>query len=68
VMMSVIGAFYYLRVVKVMYFDQPADNTPLHAGADVRVLLSMNGLAIAGLGLMPQALMSLCAYALLGSL
>lgn len=68
VIMSLIGAFYYLRVVKVMFFDDPLDNTPLVASADMRVLLSVNGLAIAGLGLAPQALMSLCAYSLLGSL
>jgi len=68
VVMSVIGAYYYLRVVKVMYFDEPVDTAPLRAPADVRVLLSANGLAIAVLGLLPQGLMSLCAYALLASL
>ncbi|HRP23248.1 NADH-quinone oxidoreductase subunit NuoN [Thauera sp.] len=68
VVMSVIGAFYYLRVVKLMYFDEPLDASPIHAPAEVRVMLSANGLAIAGLGLAPQMLMSLCAYALLGSL
>lgn len=68
VVMSLIGAFYYLRVVKVMFFDEPVDSTPLAASADMRVLLSMNGVAIAALGLMPQTLMSLCAYSLLGSL
>lgn len=68
VMMSLIGAFYYLRLVKVMYFDDPVDNSPIQASADMRVMLSANGLAIAGLGLMPQALMSICAYAMLGSL
>jgi NADH-quinone oxidoreductase subunit N len=68
VMMSVIGAFYYLRVVKVMYFEDPVDTSPISASADLRVMISANGLAIAVLGLMPQALMSLCAYALLGSL
>ncbi|MDD3353849.1 NADH-quinone oxidoreductase subunit NuoN [Zoogloea sp.] len=68
VVMSLIGAFYYLRVVKLMYFDEPTDSTPLTATADMRVLLSMNGVAVAALGLMPQALMSLCAYALLASL
>ncbi|WP_068807078.1 NADH-quinone oxidoreductase subunit NuoN [Thauera phenolivorans] len=69
VVMSVIGAFYYLRVVKVMYFDAPVDTSPLKAApAEVRVLLSANGLAIAALGIAPQALMSLCAYALLASL
>jgi NADH-quinone oxidoreductase subunit N len=68
VVMSVIGAFYYLRVVKVMYFDEPVDASPIHAPAEVRVMLSANGLAIAALGLAPLMLMSVCAYALLGSL
>ena len=68
VVMSVIGAFYYLRVVKVMYFDDPVDESPIHAAPEVRVMLSANGLAIAALGLAPQALMSLCAFALLRSL
>lgn len=68
VVMSLIGAYYYLRVVKVMFFDEPLDATPLTAPADMRVLLSLNGIAIAGLGLVPQGLMSLCAYSLLGSL
>jgi NADH-quinone oxidoreductase subunit N len=68
VLFSLIGAFYYLRVVKLMYFDEPVDPTPIQAGLDMRVLISANGLAIAGLGIMPQALMSLCAFALLRSL
>lgn len=68
VLASVAGAFYYLRVVKVMYFDEPDELAPLHAPAEVRVMLSANGLAIAALGLAPQTLMSLCAYVLLGSL
>jgi NADH-quinone oxidoreductase subunit N len=68
VVMSVIGAFYYLRVVKVMYFDEPLDASPIHAAPELRVMLSANGLAIAALGLAPQTLMSLCAFALLRSL
>ena len=68
VVMSLIGAFYYLRVVKFMFFDEPADTAPITATLDMRVLLSLNGVAIAALGLMPQTLMSLCAYSLLGSL
>lgn len=68
VLMSVIGAFYYLRLVKVMYFDPPVDAAPIRAPAELRVLLSANGLAIAALGIAPQGLMSLCAYALLASL
>lgn len=65
---SLIGAFYYLRVVKLMYFDAPADETPLTAGMDMRILISANGLAVAFLGIFPQVIMSLCAYALLRSL
>jgi NADH-quinone oxidoreductase subunit N len=68
VLFSLIGAFYYLRVVKVMYFDQPVDDTPLTAGLDMRILISANGLAVALLGMFPQVIMSLCAYALLRSL
>ncbi len=68
ILFSLIGAFYYLRVVKLMYFDAPADETPISAGLDMRLLISVNGLAVAVLGVFPQVLMSLCAYALLRSL
>ena len=68
VLFSLIGAFYYLRVVKLMYFDAPADDTPLSAPLDMRILISANGLAVAFLGIFPQVIMSLCAYALLRSL
>lgn len=68
VLFSLIGAFYYLRVVKVMYFDAPEDDTPLTVGNDMRILISANGLAVALLGMFPQVIMSLCAYALLRSL
>ncbi len=68
VLFSLIGAFYYLRVVKMMYFDPPADTSQLTAGMDMRILISANGLAVALLGIFPQMLMSLCAYALLRSL
>ena len=68
VLMSLIGAFYYLRVVKLMYFDAPVDEAPLSAALDMRILISANGLAVAFLGLFPQVIMSLCAYALLRSL
>ena len=67
VMMSLVGAFYYLRVVKVMYFDEPVDTAPIHAAADIRVLLSANCLAIAFLGLLPQQLIDLCQLALVAS-
>jgi NADH-quinone oxidoreductase subunit N len=68
VFFSLIGTFYYLRVVKLMYFDAPVDETPLTAGMDMRILISANGLAVAALGIFPQVIMSLCAYALLRSL
>jgi len=57
---SVIGVFYYLRVVKIMYFDAPGDlpTTERHAG--VRLALGLNALAVLVLGLFPQSLLSLC--------
>jgi NADH-quinone oxidoreductase subunit N len=68
VMFSLIGAFYYLRVVKLMYFDTPVDSAPITAGLDLRVLLSLNGLAVAGFGLFPDSLMLVCTTALMRSL
>jgi NADH-quinone oxidoreductase subunit N len=68
VLFSLIGAFYYLRVVKLMYFDQPADATPLSAALDSRILISANGLAIAVFGIFPQPIMDVCAIAMMGSL
>lgn len=64
VVMSLIGAFYYLRIVKLMYFDAPVDDTPVHIGADVRAVLSLNGLAVLVLGLLPQPLMAWCLLAI----
>ncbi len=60
VVFSVIGAFYYLRVVKVMYFDKPQDNSPIQAGFDMRVVLSANSLGILALGIFPAVLMQWC--------
>ncbi len=67
VMASLVGAFYYLRVVKLMYFDDPVDTTPIAARRDNRVLLSANGLVLLAFGIMPQPLMGLCVLALLQS-
>jgi NADH-quinone oxidoreductase subunit N len=64
VLASLVGAFYYLRVVKVMYFDDPVDDAPIEGPNDARVLLSANGLALLLLGILPQPLMGLCALAL----
>jgi NADH-quinone oxidoreductase subunit N len=60
VMMSLIGAFYYLRVIKVMYFDAPITASNVVAGADVRIVLCLNAIVIIGLGLLPGSLMALC--------
>ena len=64
VMMSLIGAFYYLRVVKVMYFDEPITATTVAAPLDVRAVLSVNGALVLLLGVVPGGLMSLCANAI----
>ena len=64
VMMSLIGAFYYLRVVKVMYFDEPTSTATISAPLDVRVVLSVNGALVLVLGLVPSGLMTLCAQAI----
>ncbi len=68
VLMAVIGAFYYLRVVKLMYFDEPIDQTPIKPQADVAFVLSVNGLLVLLIGLMPEWLMELCAYAIAQSI
>jgi NADH-quinone oxidoreductase subunit N len=69
VFFSLVGAYYYLRVVKVMYFEPPPANSQrIEATMDVKILISVNGLAVAVLGIFPQTLMSLCAVALLRSL
>ncbi|MET0266826.1 MAG: NADH-quinone oxidoreductase subunit NuoN [Duganella sp.] len=64
VMFSLIGAFYYLRVVKTMWFDEPADSAKLEAPADMKVVLSLNGLAILALGVLPGPLLALCVQAM----
>ncbi len=64
VMFSLIGAFYYLRIVKLMYFDEPTDTAPIAPTLDVSVLISVNGLAVLALGIMPQSLMALCYYSI----
>ena len=63
VVMSLVGAFYYLRVVKVMYFDAPITASTVSAPLDVRAVLSVNGLLVLGLGILPGGLMALCAQA-----
>jgi NADH-quinone oxidoreductase subunit N len=60
----VIGAFYYIRLVKVMYFDKAEDDAPLATHFDLRFGLSANGLVILLLGLFPGGLMALCRQAI----
>jgi NADH-quinone oxidoreductase subunit N len=64
VIMSLIGAFYYLRVVKVMYFDTPITASTVTASGHVRVVLSINGALVLILGILPGGLMALCANAI----
>jgi NADH-quinone oxidoreductase subunit N len=68
VMLSLLGAYYYLRVVKVMYFDEPIDTHPIEAGFDVRAVLSANGVAVLLLGILPGGLMALCVRAIVQAL
>jgi len=63
VVFSLIGAFYYLRVVKLMYFDETQRDDRIEPGFDCRVLMSANGLAILALGLMPGFLLAVCVSA-----
>lgn len=68
VLMSLIGAYYYLRVVKVMYFDEPTDaSRPVQSGG-VSALLAANGLAVLGFGLLPGGLMAVCRDAIIKAL
>jgi NADH-quinone oxidoreductase subunit N len=68
VLMAVIGAFYYLRIVKLMYFDEPTDHSPIINPPEMNMLLSVNALGLLFLGIMPQRLMDICAYAIAHSL
>ncbi|HSH86595.1 MAG: NADH-quinone oxidoreductase subunit NuoN [Methylophilus sp.] len=68
VLMAVIGAFYYLNIVRKMYFDAPVDHAPLTAPVDMRFVLSVHSLALLGLGLFPEILLSVCGRSLLMSL
>ena len=60
VIFSVIGAFYYLRIIKLMYFDKPEDTARIEAGLDMRIVLSANSLGMLILGIYPAALMQWC--------
>ncbi len=64
VLFSLVGAYYYLRVIKAMYFDEPADNAAIEVPGDMRAVMSANGVAIVALGLLPGPLMAACVVAI----
>jgi NADH-quinone oxidoreductase subunit N len=68
VLMAVVGAFYYLRIVKLMYFDEPKDSARIIAPIDMQFVLSLNALALLVLGLLPQVLMNINGLAIISSL
>lgn len=65
VVFSVISAYYYLRVVKVMYFDEPTEQAgDLVVSSNAWTVMTVNGLLILGLGIFPNGLMAICARAI----
>jgi NADH-quinone oxidoreductase subunit N len=68
VLMSLVGAYYYLRVVKVMYFDKASRSESLERGPGVSALLALNGAAVLVFGLLPGGLMNLCRDAIIKAL
>ncbi len=60
VLVSVVGAYYYLRVIWFMYFDAAEDKSVFQAGPDTRLVLSLNGVAVLALGILPGGLLALC--------
>lgn len=68
VLFSLIGAFYYLRVVKVMLFDEATDTSAIAATTEMRVVLSLNGAAVLALGILPGLLMTICSSAIVKTL
>jgi len=68
VLLAVIGAFYYLRIVKLMYFDEPLAHDAINAPVDMQFVLSINTLALLLIGLLPQVLMNVCGLSIVTSL
>jgi NADH-quinone oxidoreductase subunit N len=60
----VVGAFFYLRIVKLMYFDDPTETTAIGGSTLMRMVLSVNALLVFGLGVIPGQLLQLCQRAL----
>jgi len=68
VLLSLVGAFYYLRVVKVMFFDEPTQTLPVGSTQGVSALLALNGAAVLVFGLLPGGLMAMCRDAIIKAL
>jgi len=68
VLLSLVGAFYYLRVVKVMFFDEPTQTAPVASTQGVSALLAVNGAAVLVFGLLPGGLMAICRDAIIKAL
>jgi NADH-quinone oxidoreductase subunit N len=68
VMASLVGAFYYLRVVKTMWFDEPTDTAPIKVAADKNVVLALNGALVVVLGVVPGPLLNACLHAMSATL
>jgi NADH-quinone oxidoreductase subunit N len=64
VVLSLIGAFYYLRIVKLMYFDDPVSALQVNGGLGFRIVLSVNGFALLLFGILPGLLMTMCLVAI----
>ena len=64
VLLSLVGAYYYLRIVKLMYFDAPTDLSPIVADRGMQITLSVNGIAVVLLGILPGTLMTACLQAI----
>ncbi|MET0964228.1 MAG: NADH-quinone oxidoreductase subunit NuoN [Noviherbaspirillum sp.] len=68
VLFSLVGAYYYLRIIKLMYFDDATDSSRIVAHGDMRIALSLNGIVVVVLGLLPGPLMAACAAAIVRTL
>jgi NADH-quinone oxidoreductase subunit N len=68
VVLSLVGAYYYLRVIKIMYFDEPVDARSIESSGEVRLVMSLNGIAVLAFGILPGGLMALCGQAIVKAL
>ncbi|RZA10853.1 MAG: NADH-quinone oxidoreductase subunit N, partial [Proteobacteria bacterium] len=68
VMFSLIGAFYYLRIVKTIWFDEAVDTSAISTPLDMRIIMSINGVAIVVMGVIPGSLLAVCYTAMQATL